>query len=322
MYALKYISVLLLTLAAMTGCGGRSSEDLLKEYRKCLKEKGEALTSDTIIQIQLLDRIVLDNDVPVARELITDKEGCFRHIGCVAAARLKDAKLIPELVTCLEDSELYVSNEAAYALTRISRESVSPSMAECRKLLAKKKRGASEDWALFHCFLVFHLTKAREAAPLCIEALADKSKKVRYAALGALGAIEAKEALTEILAILGNAGEPELLRVRAARIVADWNAASAAETLTAALKDEQKEVCRAAAKAFGKMKSASAIPILIEIITDKSGSVATEAIRGLYFQTGEKLTHDFLCSDKERREAQKKWRDWWEKNKDKFGQSK
>ena len=79
---------------------------------------------------------------------------------------------------------------------------------------------------------------------------------------------------------------------------------------------------------FKKVKAPEAIPTLIEVIVDSEENIAADAIRALYFQTGEKLTIDYigrpyLSSGEEyqpQQEAlgvQSTWRAWYEKNKDK-----
>jgi HEAT repeat protein len=268
--------------------------------------------------MELLKAFQREPKLSLVREMIQDVNVLVRRTGCIAAARLRDPRLVSSLIICLRDSDFSVSMQSAYALVKRGKASVRPVMMLCDELLRMEKRSETEDWALFHCFNILRQLKAGEAVALCVIGLSDSVKRVRYAALGTLRDIEAREALPEILDILRNVDEPELLRVRAARIAAEWNAPEAVKDLIAAMQDKSEDVRLAGTGAFRKMKTAEAVAALIETVTDDSQKVSTEAVRALYFQTGEKLTTDFLRIEKERQEAQKKWRDWWQQNKDTF----
>ena len=151
-----------------------------------------------------------------------------------------------------------------------------------------------------------------------IAALSDNSQRVRLSAVNALTEMRAKEAIPHILHLFRNDKENLSIRFRSAVGLGELGAAEAAVDLAAALKDDAENVRWGAAMAFKKIKAPKAIPALIEVITGKSQKVSAEAIRALYFQTGQKLTADFLHKDTDRQKAQEKWRTWWEQNKDKF----
>ena len=141
---------------------------------------------------------------------------------------------------------------------------------------------------------------------------------MRSSAVDALGEMGAKEATPQILSRLRSKDEKPSVRFHSAVALGDLGATEAVDDLIAALKDESEDVRWGAAMAFKKIKSPKAIPALIDTITDKSQKVSAEAIRALYFQTGEKVTPDWFRKESEWKTAQEKWRIWWNENKDRF----
>jgi len=303
----RYGSVLLVLLFA--GCAGSRMEKLLTYT-----------LNRFALEQELLDAIEAEKAVDVARQLLRDGRKEILITGCLAAKRLKDPSLIPELIRLLDHRDFYVSIRAAHALTKIGKSSIKAVMEECKRLLDKQKRTDTEDWALYHCFSIFRNLKAKETIPLCIHALKEKSKKVRYAALGTIMDTEAKETLPQILSILRNEKDYALLRLRCTQILAKWQVATteAVEVLIDALDDEAEEVRWGAAMAFKRIKTPKAIPALIEAVTDTSQKVCLEVIRALYYQTGERLSSEYLSSAEKKEKAQKKWLNWWSANEPRF----
>jgi HEAT repeat protein len=158
----------------------------------------------------------------------------------------------------------------------------------------------------------------KEAVTDIMTALSDSSERVRSSAIDALAEMGAKEAIPQILSLFRNKEEKPSVRFRRAIVLGDLNATEAVDDLIAALKDEVEDVRWGAAMAFKKIKSPKAVPALIDAITDKSQKVSAEAIRALYFQTGEKVTPDWFRKESEWKTAQEKWRIWWNENKDRF----
>ena len=154
-----------------------------------------------------------------------------------------------------------------------------------------------------------------DAVPDIINALSDNSHAVRLSAVNALIEMKVKEAAPKMLELLKSEEEKTPVRVRYAVALGEFSFTEAVDDLTAALKEKTEDIRWGAAMAFKKIKALKAVPALIEAITDKSQKVSAEAIRALYFQTGEKLSTDFLQKDTERREAQRKWRAWWQQQK-------
>jgi len=158
----------------------------------------------------------------------------------------------------------------------------------------------------------------REAIPDIISALSDDSSSVRLSAVNALNEMRAKEAVPYIIPLLRNKKENPSVRFRSAVALGNLNATEAVEVLIDALDDEAEEVRWGAAMAFKRIKTPKAIPALIEAVTDTSQKVSMEVIRALYYQTGKRLSSDYLSSAEEKKRAQKKWLNWWQKNRDRL----
>ena len=261
------------------------------------------------------------NVIPFARELLCERDDELCKLGCIAAGKVKDRSFVGQLLVLLTDRSLDISSHAACALIAIGKEHGEVGKQVLAKLrrLPKKSAGVEQlEWGKVRCIYILRNLKAKESVGDIIAALSDNSQRVRLSAVNALIDLRAKEAIPHILPLLRNKEENPSVRFRSAVALGELGAAEAVNDLTAALKDETENVRWGATMAFKKIKSSKTISALIETITDESQKVSAEAIRALYFQTGQKLTPDFIREDSDRQAAQVKWRTWWEQNKDKF----
>lgn len=257
------------------------------------------------------------NAIPFIKELLSERDDDLCILGCTTAAKIKDKSFVEPLLVLLTDKNLDVSAHASYALVEMGKEHKSVSEAVLTKLRLQRKDTLGYTpfvWYKIRCIYILRKLNVKEAIPDIITALSDGSQQVRSAAMDALGELGAKEAIPQILSLLRSKNEKPPVRFRSAIVLGDLDAIEAVDDLIAALKDEAEDIRWGAAMAFKKIKSPKAIPALIDTITDKSQKVSAEAIRALYFQTGHEITADFLRKDTERKEAQDKWRAWWDQN--------
>jgi HEAT repeat protein len=261
------------------------------------------------------------NVVPFIRELLREREDDLCILGCIAAGKIGDKSFVKHLLILLTDKNLDVSSHAASALIAIGKthpEVITKVLTKFRRLPKSSASVEQLEWGKVRCIYILRNLKAKESAGDIIAALSDNSQRVRLSAVNALTEMGAKEAIPQIVPLLRNREENRSIRFRSAVALGELNAIQAADDLILALKDDLENIRWGAAMAFKKIKAPKAISALVDAITDKSQKVSAEAIRALYFQTGKKLTTDFLRKDAERQKAQKKWRTWWQQNKDKF----
>jgi|SRR5215469_1203245 len=71
--------------------------------------------------------------------------------------------------------------------------------------------------------------------------------------------------------------------------------------------------------ALARLGDGHAVPYLIDVLlTNDMESYRSEGLRFLKYITGETMGYDPEASVETRDESIKKWREWWEQNKDKY----
>jgi hypothetical protein len=92
-----------------------------------------------------------------------------------------------------------------------------------------------------------------------------------------------------------------------------------AEFLVPVLKDEDLFIRMATATALGELGSPVAIPALIDALEDEESAVRLEAYSALKVLTKRDLPFDAISEDATARTRRvKAWRDWWEKEREKY----
>lgn len=92
-----------------------------------------------------------------------------------------------------------------------------------------------------------------------------------------------------------------------------------AEYLVPVLKDEDLFIRMATATALGELGSPVAIPALIDALEDEESAVRLEAYSALKVLTKRDLPFDAISDDATARTRRvKAWRDWWEKEREKY----
>jgi hypothetical protein len=94
--------------------------------------------------------------------------------------------------------------------------------------------------------------------------------------------------------------------------------AAARELLVPMLKDPDLFVRRLTAEGLGEFKDASSVDALLVALADPEGIVRQTAYASLKKLTGQSIAFDPEGSSGARSQAQRKWKDWWEKNQDAF----
>lgn len=266
--------------------------------------------------------------VPFIKELLGQRNHQLCILGCIAAGRLDDVSLIDPLVLLLTDNNDDVSAHASYALVEIGKKSEELGKAVYKKLpMIGRRTGYSHFNNRRYIYIVRKLGIG-EAIPDLTGAFQGSWGSTKAAIVDTLAELGAKEAVPEIIKVVRNPKEDPTVRFRSMLALCELGAGNDPEVVKdfiAALGDEKAVIRWGGAMAFKKVKAPEAIPALIEAIADSEERVAAEAIRALYFQTGEKLTVDYIerpylssgeqyKPPQEALDAQSTWRAWYEKN--------
>ncbi|MEM1574213.1 MAG: HEAT repeat domain-containing protein [Candidatus Methanomethylicaceae archaeon] len=227
-----------------------------------------------------------------------------------ALGEIKDISAFEPLVLALGDENRDVRNAARDALNKIDpkwyeREEVKKYIPEFINALKDKSWKVREGAA----FALGEIKDIRAIEPLVL-ALLDESIGVRSIASDALNKIDPKwyerEEVKKLVPELINAlkSKTEGVRIGAAYALGKIKDISAVDPLIQALKDKSLSVRIEAANALGELKDIRAITYLIPLLGDDYYSVRNAAREAL-----KKITNQDFGFDQE------KWLDWWEKNK-------
>ncbi len=354
MKSLKFLPVLLcfacFGCATVTPAGGKPPSDLetlAAMYREGRAPRGFVSEDHDVLQwgdgtderynrfhtyIILKKKLLNDGRraVPFIRKLLGVRQDQLCILGCIAAGRTGDTSLADPLIALLTDKNEDIQAHASYALIEIGKRSQRAARGIFEKLRALEKRGSYKYCENRRGLYIVRKLNIKEAIPDIMSLLSREHRVVpKLSAVNALAEMRVKEAVPKLITLLRDKAQDPTVRFRCAVALAKLDPAQAKLDLVVAVEDADAVVRWGAAMAFKKNKARESIPVLIEAITDKSQKVSAEAIRALYFQTGQKLTHDFIerpyaFGEEEQKlpdelkKAQKTWRDWWDKNKHNF----
>lgn len=156
----------------------------------------------------------------------------------------------------------------------------------------------------------------KEAVSFFTDALDEDNVNTQMAALEGLYKFETPKATAGFLKALRSRFYH--IRRRAVTYLG-WNRVEVAfPQLIKMLKDENEFVRKATISTLFSFRNKEAIPYLIEVLHDSSLSIRKKAAEVLYRWTG--LRNDFVphASDSQRLEGIEQWKQWWQKNGEKF----
>lgn len=199
------------------------------------------------------------------------------------------------LANAIKDEDEWVKREAALAFRKIGKEAI-PTLINLFK----------SDWETQQqAQMALVAIKDPSAVELLILALNDNNSRVRELAAYVLGFYGDNKAVVPLISTLKD--ENSSVRFYAACALGKLKDPRAVEPLIIALKDLDDDVRCKAAWALGDIEDTRAIEPLIIALDDKS------IVRKKVLKSLQKITGNNSSYEKE------EWREWWQENKEKFG---
>ena len=200
--------------------------------------------------------------------LLTDSFA--KSIGDLPAA--EKAAAVKRLHESLKSEEVEIRRRAALTLGKLGDKSGVPAMVEALATATGHDRD--------NVVVALRILKDGRAIPALTKALKDPSPYVRSIAVAALGELKATKAFGEIVALTKDKGD------------------KAAEKKDGALNCFPISPASSACYALGALGDPRAVPVLIELLTDKD--LQQSALQALEALTKQKLGND-----------PEKWKTWW-----------
>ena len=156
--------------------------------------------------------------------------------------------------------------------------------------------------------------KGEKAVELLLEALNDEDVAVWLAAIESLGKIGDKRAVFHLVPLL--AAEEQETRIAAIRALGTIGDPAVVAKVEPLLAHEDGKMRLFAAVALGELKEESSIPVLIELLGDRT--YREQAFLFLKKFTGLTFNYDRETLEEKKLEAIDRWRDWWHRNSESF----
>jgi HEAT repeat protein len=236
---------------------------------------------------------------------LKDKDPGVRTRAAEALMKIPDNRAVEPLIIALKDEYPGVRMNAALAMGGINdKRLVEPLISVLNDNVMLVRRYAAMS--------LINIGDSRAVEPL-IKLLNDEDSNTRVCAASALGKIKDKRAVEPLIALLNNkegrlttkGGQEDMGSVQ--RIEAGWHTPSGSDS----------NARGSAALALGEIGGAEAINALVKALRDSDFVVSANAVLAL-----EKITKQTFGPQPITEEVIKKWEEWWQENKEKFGKEK
>jgi len=228
-----------------------------------------------------------------------DKEAIVRRISAEALGKIGEAGAGDSLIEALKDTKWRVRSAAARAL------GATREMKAERALRKLWKEDTDREVQLAAACGLTILSADNEAFRFLVKALDDKEEDIRYEAAKNITQIGGQKALKLLIKALEN--KDSHIREVAVRALGNKGVKEAVEPIIMILSTNECSNARSyAAEALGRIGDKSAVEPLISVLKDRHWNVRYNVVKALKAITGEQIGCEYA-----------KWKDWYEKNKDK-----